>query len=182
MCENLLTHPAVSSPSTDKGEIEMSKYHSNTTLAVALAVAVLAWAIGPTGERAQAAQPGHEHAGHGHDHGPGTGRDGAAAHRLPHGGQMTVADPLSFEAVYRPKETRLYLYGADHRPISAKGVQGRIVMKMRGHDKAFPFPLAYVAPQAGSASGDCLAAAVDVSRVRDGDMTVTFELANLPSP
>lgn len=163
----------------------MSKHCSNTNLAVGLAVAVLIWTIGPTGAPAQAAQPGHQHAehtGHDHGHGSGIGGDAGAAHRSPHGGQMTVAGPLSFEAVYRPKQTRLYLYGADHRPLSAKGVQGRVVMNVRGHEKAFPFPLAYVAPQAGSTGGDFLAAVADVSRVRDGDMTVTFELANLPNP
>jgi hypothetical protein len=93
---------------------------------------------------------------------------------------MTVAGPHCFEVVYRPKATRVYLYGGDHRPMSMRGAQGRVSMQVRGHEKVFRYPLSYVAPRPGSTDQDHLATAVDVSRVRDGDMTVTFELEGLP--
>ena len=95
---------------------------------------------------------------------------------------MAVAGPLSFEVVYRPMETRVYLYGSERQPIAARGVQGQLVMKVHGNDKEYPFPLKYVAPKPGSTGQDFLAAAVDVSRIRDGSMNVTFELAGLPNP
>jgi hypothetical protein len=95
---------------------------------------------------------------------------------------MAVAGPLSFEVVYRPQETRLYLYSSQHQPIAARGVQGQLVMKVQGNDKVYPFPLEYVGLKPGAAGQDYLAAAVDVSRIRDGSMDVTFELAGLPNP
>ena len=103
------------------------------------------------------------------------------AQQCPHGGQMTVAGSHGFEVVYRPKETRVYLHGADHGPMSMRGVQGHMLMQVRGNDKVFRYPLMHVAPQVGSPDQDYLAATVDVSRVRDGNMTATFELANLPN-
>jgi len=93
---------------------------------------------------------------------------------------MTIAGPYCFEVVYRPNETRVYLHGADHRPRSMRGVQGHMLMQVRGNDKVFRHPLTNVTPQAGSAGQDYLAATADVSRIRDGDMTATFELADLP--
>ena len=94
---------------------------------------------------------------------------------------MTIAGPYCFEVVYRPKEARLYLYGADHWPMSMRGVHGHMFMQVRGNDKVFRHPLTHVTPQPGSRGQDHLATTVDVSRVRDGDMTATFELANLPN-
>jgi hypothetical protein len=88
--------------------------------------------------------------------------------------------PYRFEVVYRPTETRLYLFGKDFRPISPRGVYGRVSMRLRENDKLSRYPLHYVAPNAKSAAGDYLAATADVSRIRDGDMSVTFELAGSP--
>ncbi|OHB84080.1 MAG: hypothetical protein A2V98_10625 [Planctomycetes bacterium RBG_16_64_12] len=162
----------------------MSKKHSTATTSLGLMIALSLWAVAARDAIAQGGHPGHEqgaHAGGHHDHGSEALAGGAATvRRSPHGGQMTVAGPFCFEAVYRPKETRLYLYGADHRAMSARGVQGQISLRVRGNDKVYRFPLEYVAPQAGSPGHDYVAAAVDVSRVRDGDMTVAFELVDLP--
>ena len=129
------------------------------------------------------AHAGQEQGGHaGHDQGSGPGAGGSPmAQQCSHGGQMTIAGPHCFEVVYQPKETRVYLHGADHRPMSMRGVQGHMLMQVRGNDKVFRYPLMHVMPQAGSTGQDYLAAMVDVSRVRDGDMTATFELANLPN-
>ena len=93
---------------------------------------------------------------------------------------MTAAG--SFEVVYRPLETRVYLYSKDGQPLSARGVQGQLAMRIQGRQQVFRFPLKHVARPGGSTGQDYLAAAVDVSRVRDGQMTVTVELTNLPNP
>jgi hypothetical protein len=98
-----------------------------------------------------------------------------------HGGQMTAAGPYRFEVVYRPKETRVYLYDADHHPMSVRGVHGQLLMKPRHGEALFGLPLKYVAPPAGGASHDHLATAVDMSRVRDGEMSVTAEFSDLPN-
>lgn len=91
-----------------------------------------------------------------------------------------MAGPHRFEVVYRPEQTRVFLYGSDRRPMSMRGVQGRMLMHVRGHDKIQQRPLEYVASQTGSGGHDHAAAEVDVSRIKDGDMMVTFELDNLP--
>jgi hypothetical protein len=93
---------------------------------------------------------------------------------------MTIAGPLCFEVVYGPKETRVYLRGADHQPMSMRGVHGQMLMQVQGNDEVFRYPLRHVAPPAGSKGQDYLATTVDVSRIRDGDMTATFGLTNLP--
>jgi hypothetical protein len=56
-----------------------------------------------------------------------------------------------------------------------------MLMHVRGQEEVLRYPLKYVAPQTGSGGHDHLAATVDVSRVKDGDMTATFELQNLPN-
>ncbi len=164
----------------------MFKNRSNTNLLVALTVAVSAWAIGSKDASAQGAHSGHEHGAHA-AHNPDRGsaaRPGRApmARRSARGGQMTMTGPYSFEVVYRPKETRIYLYDVNHRPIRARGVQGQVALKVRGNDKVYRYPLKHVGPQAGSQGHDYLAMAVNVSRIKDGDMSATFELANLPNP
>ncbi len=131
---------------------------------------------GPTGQ--------HQAGGSGHQHGdrqaPDTGRE-ATAPKAAHGGQMTAKVHHRFEVVYLTKETRVYLYGSEGRPLSARSVQGEVAMRVRGSDRTFRFPLKHVALPAGSTDQDYLPAVVDVSRIRDGDMAVGFELSNLPN-
>ncbi len=163
----------------------MSKRSRSTTLAIALIAAFAVWSMTSTDASAQDMHEGHDHgaqSAHQHQgHSPAGTAAAAAARPTPHGGQFTVAGPLRFETVYLPMETRVYLYDASNRPISAKGAAGQIGMTVRGYEKVYRYPLAYVATQAGSRSQDYLAVAVNVSRIKDGDMAVAFELTNLPS-
>lgn len=146
----------------------MYKNHSHPNLAVALAVALLACAIGATNAFAQVANDPHRH-----DHGSQT----HAAQQSAHGGQVSTVGSHRFEVVYGPKETRVYLFGSQRRPVSSRGVRGQMAMQVRGNERVFRYPLKHVAPKTGS---DYLAVGVDVSRIRDGDMKVTFELTDLP--
>lgn len=99
----------------------------------------------------------------------------------PHGGQISVVGSLHFEVVYVPQETRVYLYDASNRPISAKGAAGRVAMTVRGYEKVYRYPLTYVATQAGTRTQDYLGLAINLSRIKDGEMSVAIEMANLPS-
>ena len=122
-----------------------------------------------------------DHAGH--HHGPGKIAPQVPSGRGPvarFGGQMTASARHVFEVVYQPRETRVYVYDSAQRPLSARAVRGEIVMQIRGNPQEFRYPLQYVATAAGQQ--DYVAARVDVSRVRDGDMTVHFFLASLPAP
>lgn len=98
----------------------------------------------------------------------------------PHGGQVHHTESMYFEVVYLPRQTRIYLYGAGRQPISPRGSQGQAVMHVRGHDQPFDFPIRYYTVPGGSVEQEFLAAAVDVTRIPDGAMTVDFELTDLP--
>ncbi len=120
---------------------------------------------------------GHQHEKHGDAARlPG----GIAAAPAPHGGQMTEVTPASFEVVYQPREIRVYVYGSERQPQTARGVQGEVVLQVGNHSAARRVPLRYVASPAQAHEQDYLVAAVDVSRIKDGDMAVTFNLKGLP--
>lgn len=164
-----------------------------TAPVVVATMAMGAWAFGWAGATAYAqgcCQHSGSHAGHdaesaghqhsaapadhaGHDH-PGDGARPAP----PHGGQLTTIEPLSFEVVYQPRAIRLYLYGPLPQPQTARDVTGEIALQLRNDQRATRLALRYVAQPAGQQ--DYLAAPVDLSRVKDGDLTATVKLANLP--
>ncbi len=120
-----------------------------------------------------AADPSH-HAGHGRH----AGAD--AAPRGPHGGTLVTVAPYRVEVVFHQKETRVYLYAASGQPAAVRGVRGQVVMQAAGDERTSAFPLEYKAAPQGAAGQDHLAAAVDLSRARDGTLTATFQLANVP--
>lgn len=159
--------------------------------AVMLAAAMSAWSIGGAATLAYAqgccgsGQHGSTHGGEHTGHRYETNVDNAAPQPdapPPHGGQAKKMEPLSFEVVYRPQEIRVYIYGLMPYPESAKETRGEVFMQVRGTSQVFHYPLSYVAPPAGSGEQDYLAAAVDLTHVRDGDMQVTLNLENLPLP
>ena len=82
--------------------------------------------------------------------------------------------------VYRPKETRLYVYSLEGRPLSVRGVRGELLMQVHGSDRVHRFPLRYAAAEAARGEVDYLLSPVDVSRIEDGRMTVTALLDELP--
>ncbi|NQT38525.1 MAG: hypothetical protein HQ581_13600 [Planctomycetes bacterium] len=53
-------------------------------------------------------------------------------------------------------------------------------MTVRGYEKVYRYPLQYVPPAAGSPTHDYLGLTIDLSRMKDGDMSVAFELTDLP--
>ncbi len=94
-----------------------------------------------------------------------------------HGGQVTATKWHYFEVVYLPRETRLYVYSASRRPLHASAVQGEIVMTVNGAPQQFRYPLQTVIDASPLKNDKGYAAAVvDVSRVRDHDMQVAFDL------
>ncbi len=154
---------------------------------VVLVMTAIAWATGwgTTPAYAQCCKHGESHAGHdgesaGDQH--GTAHGGHAGHKIsaaaPHGGQLTTAAPLAFEVVYVPQEIRVYLYGPLPQPVTAKDVTGEVSLQRRNDERATRVALRYVASPAGQQ--DYLSAPVDLSRAKDGDLTATVKLANLP--
>lgn len=151
-------------------------------LAVLAMTVSLAWALGPSNAAAQG-HAGHAgHAGHGAPaaHDPhSAAAEQAPTQKSPHGGQLTRTARHTAEVVYHPRETRVYLYGMTGDPVAVKGIQGEMAMQVRGSDEVLRVPLKEAAQPAGSKGQGYLTAAVDVSRIRDGDMTVTMELTGL---
>ena len=120
---------------------------------------------------------GSEHAGHQHSQIPA-----ASVATVPlHGGQVHATNFHRFEVVYLPHETRIYLYGTDRRPLSPRGAEGQVTMQVRGNDQVYRYALKPVAATSGQRWEEFLVAPVDVSRIRDGDMMVSFYLSKLPT-
>ncbi len=172
----------------------MSTYRfTNRFSLVSLAAAIVAAAtLSAAPARAGDCCSSHKSSG-GHDHGaPATGQQhaehqhsqmpSASIATLPsHGGQVYATRFQRFEVVYLPHETRVYLYGAERRPLSPRGAEGQMVMQVRGNDQMYRYPLKPATATSGTGWEEFLVAPVDVSRIRDGDMTVTFYLSNLPT-
>ena len=85
-----------------------------------------------------------------------------------------------FEVIYEPNQTHVYVYGPAQEPLPSQNVRGEVLMRPHYLEQTFRFPVKAIAPPAGSRDQNHLATTVDVSRVRDGDMTVTFRFENLP--
>ena len=172
------------------------------TFALTASAAVLASAAQTSGQGPQhSCHHGmHMEGSHdGHDHGAGTQAAGNSheSHQnaagtsgnqvpqstaAPHSGQITTIGAYIVEVVYRPRETRVYLYSSNWRPVIARDAQGHLAMQAPGSERVYRFPLHYVAPKAVPRTHDYLSAAADVSQVPDGGMTVTVSLENLPNP
>ncbi len=161
----------------------MSKQSIFKVLGVAL---IVAFSVLSPALPSALAQSMHKHDGHAaHQHSSQVGQQHQAAtpagNPASHGGRVSVAGPLRFEVVYMPQETRVYLYDTSNRPISVRDAAGQVDMVVRGSEKVYRYLLAYIATGDGSRIQDHLVATVNVSRIKDGDMTVAFELTNLPS-
>lgn len=113
---------------------------------------------------------------------PAQTEDVAPAVLAPHRGQMFRSNAQLVEVVYLPRETRIYLFDSTGNPFPARGASGEVIMQVAGNPEYFRNPLRYVAQPQGSPEQDYLAAQVDVTKIRDGDMRVYFDLLNLPGP
>ena len=74
-------------------------------------------------------------------------------------------------------KTRIYAYSASGQQLGIRGVRGEVVMQVNGNPTPFRYPIKEAADAKGGVYGSV---AVDVTRVRDGDMQVMFRLAGLP--
>ncbi|MHB8973886.1 MAG: hypothetical protein ACYC3X_28635 [Pirellulaceae bacterium] len=153
---------------------------------IAMTVSIWATGWGSTAAYAQCCSQhgghaGHEEsgsAGHQHESAPAehTGHDQPAP--PPHGGQLTTLKPLSFEVVYQPKEIRVYIYGPLPQPPTEKAVKGEISLQRRSDQRVVRLVLRHVVPPKGEQN--YLSAPVDLSRIKDGEVTATIELENVP--
>jgi hypothetical protein len=133
------------------------------------------------GGHAAHAEPSHSDSARPHaEHGPYLTGGPSIDERPPHGGHVSKSFLYFFEVVYEPNQTHVYLYGPAQEPLPSRSVRGEVLMRPHYLEQTFRFPLKFGPPAAGSTDQNHLAATVDVSRVRDGDMTVTFRFENLP--
>ena len=87
---------------------------------------------------------------------------------------------MSFEVVYQPKEIRVYIYGPFPQPANGKDVKGEISLQPRNDKRATRLALRHVAPP--ESEQDYLSVPADLSRVKDGELTATIKLENVPLP
>lgn len=99
--------------------------------------------------------------------------------KAPHGGQISATDFHYFEVVYLPHEIRVFLYGPSQYRYNARGVTGTVVCRVKGNAQEFRYPLQVRTERTWSGDKGYLVAAVDVTRVRDEDMEVSFDIENL---
>ena len=97
----------------------------------------------------------------------------------PRGGQIHKSIWNYFEVVYGPQEPRIYIYDIFHNPVTARGIQGQAFMRVSSNGREYRYPVHHVAARDGR---DYLAIHVDLTHVRNGDMDVHLELANMPNP
>jgi hypothetical protein len=133
-------------------------------------------ALAPAAAKAQ--QSGQATAGRSTASLPATGVSSAAGRSTespavgPHGGQISNSNGYEFEAVYLPRETRVYMYDASHRPVASRALRGDVTMHVHGNSQVQRFEL-----RPTSSSQDYLAAGIDVSRIPDGSMDASFVIA-----
>ena len=139
-----------------------SNLRTKSLLAIVVLTILLTSAIGvgrvwahPSGEGHDDGYAGHDHTGHDHT---GQDHEPRASSRGAHNGQMSAAGSYHFEVFYAPNETRVYVYDNRRQPVSARGMRGEIIMRVRGNDNEYHFPLTH----ARTRSEDYL-----VARVRD---------------
>ncbi|MHB0958838.1 MAG: hypothetical protein ACYC0X_15165 [Pirellulaceae bacterium] len=153
---------------------------------VVIAMIASTWGIGwdsasaapQHGGHANHQQPGSAEPQHGSVDDEHAGHDQPAA--APHGGQLTKLKPLSFEVVYQPKEIRVYLYGPFPQPANSKDVKGEISLQQRSGKRVTRLTLQHVAPPEGEQ--DYLSVPADLSRVKEGELSATIKLENVPLP
>ncbi len=114
------------------------------------------------------------------DHGPYQTGGPSIEERPPHGGQVSKAFLYFFEVVYEENQTHVYIYGPAQEPLPSQSVRGEVLMHPHYLEQTFRIPLKFSPPPVGSPEPNHLVGAVDVSRVRDGDMTVAFRFESLP--
>jgi hypothetical protein len=95
----------------------------------------------------------------------------------PHGGQLSLLQKHQAEVVFSHTETRIYLYSGTGEPLTTRGVQGNVVMKIRSIDKVYRYALQ---EDFNVRDGSFLLVRVNASQLNDGDMEATFELTGLP--
>ena len=128
---------------------------------------------------------GDGHADHDHSEHDHSTHDHGAAEPVtvgPNGGQLSSAGDFQFEVVYSPNDIHLFVYDARQQPVAVQGTSGEMLMRVKGVEQELKFPLGY--GQMNNARGqaqEVLGNQVDVSRVRDGDMQITFVVQGLPN-
>ncbi|HEY4760073.1 MAG TPA: hypothetical protein VIH42_05775 [Thermoguttaceae bacterium] len=162
----------------------MSKKHIFTGVIFLTMIVAIVWSLSWSGAFAQATHSGHDHSEHGMsspaEHNS-TGTDHPSETlSAPHGGQINKTANYNIEIVYLPKEIRVYLYDSKDKPVAPRGATGQIVMQVKGNQQALQYPLKPSVASTDATEPDHLAAAIDNSRIRDGDATVTVELSGLP--
>ena len=109
---------------------------------------------------------------------------------LPSSVEQTVSAPRGMlkrgwrhqlEVVCGVDGIRIFLYDSAGAPLSPEGVSGDVVFEARNDPRQWRFPIEYVAQAAGGLRAH-LAVRADLSRVRDGELDLLFELTGLPHP
>jgi hypothetical protein len=97
-----------------------------------------------------------------------------------HGGQYLTPEWDTYEVVFLPYQTRIYLYDKTVKPLSAKDVRAEMTLQMPNDSNTYRIPFQYVAQPAGSTEQDYVAANFNATELSDQETPVAIEFSNLP--
>jgi hypothetical protein len=97
----------------------------------------------------------------------------------PHGGQYLATDANRYELVFMPFQTRIYLYDARLKPLSARDVHAQMSLQLPTENSPRRVAFQYVALPAGAAQQDYVAAGIDLLQLQDKETPIALEFSGL---
>lgn len=97
-----------------------------------------------------------------------------------HGGQYLNPEWNTYEVVFLPFQTRIYIYDKKFKPLSAKDVHVEMSFQFTSGGNTVRLPFQYVAQPAGSSEQDYVAANFDATQLSEEETPIALEFSNLP--
>lgn len=95
-----------------------------------------------------------------------------------HGGDVTMTKEFHFETTFHNEGIHLYLYDRGQKPISAKGVTGKVLFRLRDGSES-EVQLEYISKKDG-VSPDYLEGKSRLLSAKEGEFKAVFHLEGLP--
>jgi hypothetical protein len=98
----------------------------------------------------------------------------------PHGGQYLTPEWNSYEVVFLPYQTRIYLFDKKLQPLSAYNVHVEMSLQLPSGGNTVRIPFQYVPQPAGSTEQDYVAANFNATQLSEEETPITLVFSNLP--
>jgi hypothetical protein len=98
---------------------------------------------------------------------------------MPHGGEYLSTEKNYYEVVYMPLQTRIYLYDAKFKPLTAQALQAQMTVQFPTETTPRQVAFQFVAMPAGASEQDYLVAPIDVQPLKDKDVSISIQFSGL---